>query len=426
MTDDAKKPEIPTPEPIYIPRADFEMNTEHHDSSKIMLIATIVIMGVAIIGGVIAVTPKMKAADAEKLKVQQLQDQLAEMQRKQKDAAALNSSITDIQSKMQGFTDQAKELQTALSTGNMQSKIAALEGKINQVVQQSNSLGLSSMLAKVQAMQQSSEGSTTVSTIVAALAGAPQGQDVGTTLENMRAADPATAQLTEGVSPEDMKAAAMLMAMSQMRSSLQRDNDSFDEDLALLKRTLPTDDPKLTAAIDRLAPQAKYGVLTPSGLSQQLKGMTGDIVSASLSDQDVTLKEKAKARLSDVFLLEKNGQRVSGTETQIAIAAAQKELDMGNVQAAMDILQTLKGPAAQKTQPFMQQAEATVLAGNVQALLSQNIVQHLKAGVNSMVHPLPYGIVNPNGVTGITNGMKSLVPPDLAPMIPPQTVTPVH
>ena len=407
MTDEAKKPEKPSPIPTLNPGPDYEMNTSTQDSSKVMMIGTIVILAVAVIGAVIAVTPEVKKMGAQKEKIASLEAELAKARAKGQSPSQVETQLSDVQQKMNLLAEQAKSFQATMSNGDVQAKLAQIEGKVSQVIQQSQALGLTGMLARVQALQQNPEGKKIIESIVGTLAATPEGGDIGQNFQTLRATDPGVAQITEGVAPEDMKAAAMLIAMAQMRHSLLRSNDSFDEDLALLKKTLPSDDPALMAAIDRLAPQAKTGVLTPSGLSQELRGMTGEIVSASLTGQDVSIKEKAKARLANVFLVEKNGQRVSGTETQIAIAAAQKQLDAGNVQGAVDILNTLKGPAAQQTQPFLTQAQATLMAGNLQTMISQQV----KAAVRSFANGgMPDGIVNPYGVPAMTDKIKAIAP----------------
>ena len=415
MTDEVKK-EAPPSSPAQ--RADYEMNTIQNDSSRVMMIATIIILIVAIIGGVIAVTPKVRQGAAQQEKIALLEQELAEAQAEREKAAAADANLSGINEKMQLLADQAKQLQNNIVSGDMQVRLNELEGKFNQVVQQSQSLGLSSMIAKVQSLQQTQEGKTLIDNLVKYLANTPEGQDIGQNFETLRMSDPNVAQIAEGVAPEDMKAAAMLIAMTQVRNSLQRNNESFEEDLILLKKAVPAEDANLLAAIDRLAPQAKYGVLTPQGLSQELRGMTGDIVAASVSGQDVSIREKAKTRLANVFMVEKNGQQISGNETQIAVAAAQRELDKGNVQGAVQILETLNGPAAATTQPLLEKAQATLMAGNLQQTISQSVVQNIKAAIGGIANPLPAGIVNPNG---ITNQIKNMMPGQAPAYIPPAT-----
>lgn len=407
MTDAQKTSKIPSIEP----GPDFEMNVTQDDSSKVMLIATIVILVVAMIGAVIAIAPKVKEGAVQKQKIQNLEAQLAEVKREK----IADPQPSQIEAQLSAVQNKMAELQSTLVTGDMQTKINELESKFSQMAQQSQAIGLVKLLAKVQNMQQTPDGAALISSLVGTLASSPN--DAGEQLEALRAIDPNVAQVTEGVAPEDMKAAAMLIALTQLRQSLQRSNDSFDVDLALLKKTLPEDSVELRAAIDRLAPQAKYGVLNSAGLSQELRGLTGDIVAAGLSGQDVSIQDKAKARVADILTVEKNGVRVNGTQEQIAIAAAQKQLDAGNVQGAVDILQTIKGPAADKTQPFLEQAQATLLAGNLQNNIAQTIVQTIKSSVAGMGNNMPVGVVNP-GLSAITNQIQAISPVPL-PQAPP-------
>ncbi len=413
MTDEAPKPEIsgskPSPIPTLNPGPDYEMNTTVQDSSKVMTIAMSIILVVVIVGAVLAIAPEVKKAGAQKQRIAALEAELAQakIQQQEPPPSQVETQLSDVQVKMAALAEQAKQLQASVVSGDMSGKLNQIETKIGQMAQQSQMFGFSGMIARVQSMQQSPEGSRILENIVGTLAASPEGSDVGQNLEALRASDPNVAQVTEGVAPEDMKAAAMLIGLSQLRHSLSRSNDSFDNDLVLLKKTIPADNPELLAAIDRLAPQAKYGVLTPQGLSQEFRGMTGEIVSASLSGQDVSLQEKAKARMANVFKVEKNGERVSGTETQIAIAAAQKQLDAGNVQGAVEILNTLKGPERQQTQPFLDKAQATLMAGNLQTTIAQNV----RAAVQTLMNGgLPNGVVNPYGAGAITNQIKTMAP----------------
>ena len=409
--DSAPNPEK-TSIPSLEPNGDFEMNTTPPDSNKVTMAAMGVILIVAILGAVIAITPKVKNIANQKERIASLESELART--KEEEAARV------AQAKADAVAAQPNGETVNPADAELQGKLQSLEARFDQMTQQAHSTSLTSMLAKVQMLQQSPEGGKIISSVVGALSSATNGEDIGQRFENLRLASPDVAGLTEGVAPEDMKAAAMLIAMAQIRSALMRNNTSFDNDLALLKKTLPEGDQNLAAAIDRLAPQAKTGVLTPSGLSQEFRGMTGDIVSASLSGQDVSVGEKAKARLADIFMVEKNGERVSGTQSQIAIAAAQKQLDQGNVQGAVEILKTLNGPAAERTQPFLEKAQATLTAGNLQSILSQNLVQNVKAGVNGMVNGMPAGVVNPYGLPAMTQKIKSLMPGQAVPAAPPQ------
>lgn len=186
----------------------------------------------------------------------------------------------------------------------------------------------------------------------------------------------ALGQTLEGVSGNDLKAAAMLIAFSQLRDSLHR-SEPFEEDLVLLEKLAGDDNPELNAALQRLAPHADGGVLSSEGLSQEFKTFAGDIVFSSLKGEDVSFKEKAQARIGNILQVEKEGELVSGTETQVTVSKAQKLLDEGNIQGAIAELQTLDGEAAKTAQPFIQEAQISLLAEKAQQLLGEDILSKI-------------------------------------------------
>lgn len=197
----------------------------------------------------------------------------------------------------------------------------------------------------------------------------------------------------EGVSGSDLKAAAMLIAFSQLRDSLNR-SAPFKEDLVLLQK-LAGDDAELQDALSKLAPQAeKGGVLTQQGLSEEFKTLGGDIVFSSLKGEDVSITEKAKTRLSEIVNVKKDGKVVGGNETQQAVAQAQAQLDAGDVQGAIATLNGLDGQAKTAAQPFIDQAQATLIAEQVQNLLRQTILAKVGADVTSAAGGAGAAIMN--------------------------------
>lgn len=402
-------------------REVYETHVPRESYTKPLFYAGVLILMGAAIGGVFAVAPKVRTMTAQEQQIKELQAQLEKERQvaEEKQAGSIlpdgmQKSLTDLQSKVADLSHQAEGYSTAiedLKTGTVAQRIAKLEGHMNQALAQANISSLSSMLQKVQIMQQSPQGTTSLSGVVGSMLKeietAPQGKgDISTTLAGLRDSDPAVAQALEGVAPEDMKAAAMLIAMSQMRQSLARNNDSFDQDLALLKMTAARDNPELQDAIDRLAPQARNGVLTPDGLSQEFRGLAGDLVVASLSGENVSIEEKLKARLNGVMIVEKGGKQISGTQTQQTIAVAQKQLDEGHIDQAVATLQTLEGPAAEKAQPFISEAQATIAARQMQQLLGQNIIQQLK---NTRISHDGVA-VNTTGLNGLISQVEGMLP----------------
>lgn len=193
----------------------------------------------------------------------------------------------------------------------------------------------------------------------------------------------ALSQTLEGVSGNDLKAAAMLIAFSQLRDSLNRE-EPFENDLKLLEKLAGNDNPALLDALSRLAPHADGGVLTAKGLSGEFRGLAGDVVASSLKGEDISLKERATARIGNLLQVEKDGELLSGTQTQVSVAKAQKMLDEGNIQGAIAQLQTLDGDAAQTVQPFIEQAQISLLAERVQEMLGENILSQISGKLPSM------------------------------------------
>lgn len=214
-------------------------------------------------------------------------------------------------------------------------------------------------------------------------------------LEQAKAENAELAESLQGVTGRDISAAAMLLALTQMRDSLNR-AEPFAEDLKILQQLVGEDDPELTAAINRLAPYAESGVLTPQGLSAELRGLTGEIIAASLRGEDVSIQEKMTARLGQILSVEKDGKPIMGTEEQAIIATAQAALDRGDVAAAVAELNKLEGDAAQAASPVTAQAMGTLNAQNAVDMLMQNLVQKIQdpQQLQGMIQSIPQEIKN--------------------------------
>lgn len=414
-------------------RERFDTKAPKSDTIRPLVYGGIILLGAAVIGGVFAVAPHVKSLGQQEQRVAELQAEIERMKQEQAAAAAkpadmssylpdnLKQSLTDLEGKVQNLSTQAQNytaIVNDLKTGNVEQRIAKLEGHLTEMIPQARTLGLSGMLQKVQGMQQTGQGSDMLGGVMSLVLGQLENQ-AGTTaaagkdakksdasgnaaLAALAAANPEVAQTFEGVAPEDMKAAAMLLAMAQMRDSLARDNDSFETDLKILKMTAAKDNPALQEAIDRLAPKAKTGVLTPQGLSKEFRGLAGEIVAASLTGEDVSVQDKLKARLNEVMVVEKGGEQISGTATQKTITEAQKKLDQGDVAGAVALLKTLDGAAADKSQPFIANAEATLASQQLQQALGQNVMVKLQGALRD---PKSINAGTLNNLMGQVQGM---------------------
>jgi len=267
-------------------------------------------------------------------------------------------SVTALGENAQGISDRLKMLETKIedfsgpegSFAGLVSRISTLENSFNGKAQ------LESSANQLRSIVQEPAG--TIKQNLAAAQDGVQGA-LGRTLE--------------GVPGEDLKAAAILIAFSQFRVALERE-EPFEKDLALLQELIGDKAPELQENLQRLSVHADGGVLTASGLSSELKQMTGDIVVSSLKGDDVSIKEKAKARFGSLVQIEKDGEMLSGTPTQATVAKAQNYIEQGQIEDGISALQGLDGSAAAVVQPFIEKAKASVLAAKVKAMLSESIL----------------------------------------------------
>jgi hypothetical protein len=324
----------------------------------------------------------------------------------------------DLQAKMDNLQNQAQSLQTKMSelseraseissevmaedAGPLSNRLAILEREVEALSGEGN---FAALIERVRQLENSAGGQDmleqSVQQLQEMIGGQESGQKVTQELaEAQSAQDGALGQTLQGVSMEDLQAAAMLLAFSKFRETLNRE-EPFEDDLVLLQN-LAGDNAELLNALNRLAPEADDGVLTPAGLSNELKSLTGDIVFSSLKGEDVSLQEKAAARMNNVFQVEKDGVPVSGTQTQQTVARAQQSLDEGNIEQAIKELQSLEGEAAQTARPLIEEAEMTLLAERVQNMIGNNILSRL-GGENPFS-----GMMNGQGISDAVKGLDA-------------------
>lgn len=299
----------------------------------------------------------------------------------EEDFSRLQNQAQTLQKTIQDYAAQADAAATAVigpDAGTLSDRLERLEVIVNDL---SNSDELATLINKVQGLQQSVQGqeqlSRSVEQMNAVISGMQGKMDsLNQELDQARQQDADLGQTLEGVSSTDLKAAAMLIGLAQFRSSLNR-SAPFADDLALLQKMVGSEDPALNEAIARLAPRAEQGVLSPEGLSNEFRGLAGDIVVASLEGEDVTVSEKAKARLGDILKVEKDGELITGTDTQATVTRAQKALDEGDIATAVAELQSLQGSEAQAARPWIEQAEITLLAQKVEDLLTTSVAKRI-------------------------------------------------
>lgn len=318
-------------------------------------------------------------------------------------ADRLQTQVKNVQNTVEQLSEKAEAISSGVldqNAGPLTERLAVLEEQIGAM---QGSEKLTSIVDRIQSLEESFSGQEQLSQSMDQMKNMmitreQAGDTINDTLAKAQEKTGALGETLEGVSGDDLKAAAMLITLSQMRSAFFR-QEPFEKDLAVLQRLAGEDDVELQAAISNLAPHANGGVLSSEGLSREFKGLAGDIVVSSLKGEDVSIKERAQARLHNMLQVEKDGALVTGTETQNKVASAQKMLDEGNIQGAIAELQSLDGEAADTAQPFIEQAKASLMAGDLQKLLGDTILSKVTGQL-------------PNGITAIPD-MKDLIPTEM-------------
>lgn len=305
------------------------------------------------------------------------------------DIEKMKLTSEELQQKVENLTEQASAVTKEITGADtealkqrvedIEKQLVAAEKKAQEFAQNT---ALPLLATSLNELSNSTDGAQKINNAITNLTTTlltmkEQGASVEEALEVAKQSDEVLDETFEDVSGQELKAAALLIGMSSFRDSLNRDKTSFNEDLALMKMLIGDENEELNVAIEILAPQAENGVLTPNGLSGEFRSMAGDIVISSLKGEDISLQEKTKAKVNEVFSVEKNGELVTGTDTEKKVAQAQKLLDEGKVAEAVAILETLDGKAATAAKPFIKDAEMTMVAGDLYSIVAKDILPKL-------------------------------------------------
>ncbi len=275
--------------------------------------------------------------------------------------------------------DAASKAVLGQGTQNLPQRVERLEEQMQAL---GGSPQFAELLARLDELKQSVPGQEILSKSLGQLNALVQGMEgqmdrFDDALVVAREESEALNKTFEGIPNEDLEAAAMLLGLSQLRDSLNRGQTPFKEDLQLLLNMVGEENAELRGALERLAPHAEQGVLTPDGLSKEFRGLAGDIVVASLKGEDVSIQEKAKARLNEIFQIQKDGELLTGTDTQATVARAENKLSGGDLTGALAELQSLEGDAAQAAKPFINKAQAALQAQQTKGIIGNLINSHL-------------------------------------------------
>lgn len=261
----------------------------------------------------------------------------------------------------------------------------------------SGAQSLAQMFANVQQLTGTTAGTAAMQSIMARLkstmAAAPADRaSLNQALEAARQQDPALKSVMGSVQTQDLGAAAMLLALGELRGNLTKQK-SFEEDLILLQK-FAGDNPEMQASLARLAPYAKTGVLSRERLQQELKRISADIVMAKLRGEDVSVQDKVMGHLSTLVDVQKNGVPVDATKA--ITAQARQQMDQGDIHGAIATLQQLEGVEAEAAQPWLQQAQNTATANDSTMMIIQGLMSQLT----------PAGAAQPGMPLGVTDAQS--------------------
>lgn len=285
--------------------------------------------------------------------------------------ATVTDGLNSLSDQVTSLTDQ---------TTPLSQRMATLENRLRSTTGQQ--IDLSQLVSRFENLTQAVDGQgdtaqafTDLQSIVDSLQARVATLDAS--LEQAKTDNAEIAQSMQGVTGRDLTAAAMLLAMTQMRDSMNR-AEPFEQDLAILQELVGTDDPELTSAIARLSPYAESGILTPAGISSELRGVSGDIIAAALRGENVSVQEKIMARIGQILSVERNGEPLMGIEEQAIIARAQNALDNGDVQTALNELNKLEGEAATVANPITDKLSGAVNADQTISMMMETLLKKLQ------------------------------------------------
>ncbi len=299
----------------------------------------------------------------------------------------VTQQMTALQNQVAELQGLIQQLQASSATGkdgeSIERRLAALEGKA--VAPSADSAGLPALFEKLRQMQRTPDGQQMLTSLArnlnATLAGQENAPDAALTAVQQQPG--MLSEALKGLSSQDLKPAAFLIAIAQLNSSLSR-SAPFDEDLQLIQKLTGSQagaEPK--ASIDQAMASARQGVMTPDGLKSQFMAVGPEIVAASLDTKDATLKDKALAQLNELIQVRRKGQLITGTDVQAIVARVQGQLDQGNLSSALSELETLQGPAAEKAKSFTESVRSSMQAQALKATIASKTVESLGNGASA-------------------------------------------
>ncbi len=281
--------------------------------------------------------------------------------------------------------DSVKEVsKDMMAAEGLEQRVLKLQTYVSEIT---NDSGMYALLSRFEVMGKGGAGKNILDNSVLELSSLFENMKdkddsyVNNALDMARSQSKSLQQTLGNVPQSELKAAAMLLALTQVRSALNRSDEAFDSDLALLMNMIGEDNVELRASLEKLSPQAKTGVLSASGLQSEFRTIAGDVVAASLKGEDVSFSQKAAARMNEILRIEKNGELITGTKTQATVQKADKMMQEGNLDAALKYLKSnLNAKELEPLRPWIKKAEAVLTSAKVKRAINQAIELNVGRG----------------------------------------------
>ncbi len=192
-----------------------------------------------------------------------------------------------------------------------------------------------------------------------------------------------TLESSEGSASTQSAAAAIILAVSQLRKSAVS-GEPFEKDIETL-RALAVGHPEMQVALLVLEKNAATGTPTIVALRDQFAELSGEIIRADNESVGNGWFESAKKRVLSLVSIRKLGGGTDKVSVDSLVGLAEDHLRQGDIAAAAQVIEELKSvsePAANVAEPWLQAAKNRLQAERAVASLHVYAVS-LVAGGNS-------------------------------------------
>lgn len=290
----------------------------------------------------------------------------------------LDTTVKNLQDRAnrlrQDFEEKLRDNTLVPEAQELTERLGSLEMRMDEIVgdltgAQAPEGNDTDLYARFQTMALTESGRNSLSSALRELDSlVQQGSGTGNFSQIIQQATGPVSEVFKGISPQDFDRAALSAAAAQYTASV-RNGQPFEHALAVIRQFGGNMDGELNTLAESLEPVASQGVNTSDRILQKLEDMREEIVNASLQQEGQTLKDKAQASLNAILTVEKNGELLTGTQTQKVINRAKQDLNKSDYQAALNTLQSLDGQALEKAKPLIDDIDAAYNARRMEQKL---------------------------------------------------------